>query len=285
MILYVIFLGVNTRRPCGRIVADRAGSTHGRWIRRQLFYRCFWARKNVMSSWGNENLADADQSLLPIDELEQYLRILTSQVGPIPPQLESTMNIAVEVFTLTEGFEIPPTALSILWRHSVRTAYIAAQITLSQKPGRFLVWQAFVGGLLHDIGCLIFLTQQPQVFMAVLDLAQNQNQKLEMVEHNLLGITHAECGNTFLARWGVPDEILNIVKFHDRPILFPHNMDFGPLTAVYIANILEGGGFPQDSDGVVDWEGETYLRQLGLWDSLPFWQRWMRDLDHLHLTR
>jgi len=38
---------------------------------------------------------------------------------------------------------------------------------------------------------------------------------------------------------------------------------------------------PQDSDGVIGWEGEAYLLDLGLWDELPQWQIWMRDLSHL----
>jgi hypothetical protein len=41
---------------------------------------------------------------------------------------------------------------------------------------------------------------------------------------------------------------------------------------------LEGGGIAQDGDGVVGREGEAYLTRLGLWDDLPRWQGWMRDL-------
>ena len=131
---------------------------------------------------------------------------------------------------------------------------------------------------MHDIGMLIFLTQQPQVFMAVVDLAQSRGQDLGAIEKNLLGATHAESGTAFLARWGVPQELLEIVTFHDQPYQGP-NSNFCPVTAVYIANVLEGGGLAQDGDGVIMWEGEAYLRGLGLWDELPCWQSWMRALS------
>ena len=67
------------------------------------------------------------------------------------------------------------------------------------------------------------------------------------------------------------------MTFHDQPFQVSHSV-FCPLTAVYIANLLEGGGIAQDGDGVVGREGEAYLTRLGLWDDLPRWQEWMREL-------
>lgn len=222
----------------------------------------------------------AEGVMIDTDELEKYFHALTSQIGIFPSHLESGLSIGVEVFTLSEGLGISPSSLNMLWRHSVRTGYMAALIAISQQSDRSLAWEAFVGGLLHDIGMLVFLTQQPQVFLAVVDLAQCRGQELGVIEKNFLGMTHAESGARFLARWGVPDELLNIVAFHDKPFQIPH-AGFCSLTAVFIANWLEGGGMPQDGDGVIGWEGEAYLTRLGLWDVLPCWQGWIRDLSQL----
>lgn len=221
-----------------------------------------------------------DPYLLETDELEKYIRVLTPQIGALPSDLANGVSIVVEVFTLAEGFGMLPLSIQAVWRHSVRTGYMAALIAINQHVARPLVWRAFVGGLLHDIGMLVFLTQQPQVFMAVVDMAQCRGEELGTIEKNILGTTHAESGAKFLARWGIPAEILTIVSFHDQPYQVPHS-DFCPLTAVYIANVLEGGGIAQDGDGVIGWEGEAYLMRLGLWENLPLWQGWMRDLHHL----
>ena len=222
----------------------------------------------------------AELSLVETDELATFIRLLIPQIGAVPSDLENGLNVGVEVFTLSEGLGISPCSMQILWRHSVRTGYLAALIAINQHVSPSLVWEAFVGGLLHDMGMLIFLTQQPQVFMAVVDLAQRQGQELGTTEKIFLGTTHAECGARFLARWGIPAEILSIVRFHDQPFQVPHS-DFCPLTAVYIANVLEGGGIAQDGDGAIGWEGENYLMRLGVWDDLPLWQGWMRNLSHL----
>jgi len=223
------------------------------------------------------NQMTTEISSIETDELETYIRLLTQQIGEAPSDLENGLSVGVEVFTLSAGFGISPWSMQALWRHSVRTGYIAALIAINQHASRPLVWQAFMGGLLHDVGMLIFLTQQPEVFTAVVDLAQCQGQELGVVEKNFLGTTHAECGARFLARWGVSKELLTLVTFHDQPFQISHSA-FCPLTAVYIANLLEGGGIAQDSDGVVGREGEAYLMRLGLWDDLPRWQGWMRDL-------
>lgn len=222
----------------------------------------------------------ADLSCIETEELEIYIQLLTPQLGAIPSDLENGLSVSLEVFALSEGLGISPCVMQTLWQHSVRTGYMAALIAMDQHVSRPLVWQAFVGGLLHDIGMLIFLTQQPQVFSAIVDLAQCQGQDLATMEQNFLGTTHAECGARFLARWGVSTEVLTIVAFHDQPFQVPHSA-VCPLTAVYIANMLEGGGIAQDGDGLVGSEGEAYVRRLGLWDHLPLYQGWMRELPHL----
>ncbi len=211
------------------------------------------------------------------DELEQYFHILVAQIGPIPSHFEDGLSIGVEVFTLTEGLGLPPDKLKGLWRHSIRTGFLAALIAIQQRAERSVAWEAFVGGLLHDIGMLIFLTQHSQVFMAVVDLAQCRGRELSLIEKNLLGTTHADSGAQFLARWGVPSELQAIVAFHDQPFQ-SSSTGFCALTAVYIANVLEGGGMAQDSDGVIGRESEAYLVRLGLWDNLPRWQGWAREL-------
>ncbi len=217
-------------------------------------------------------------SLIETEELHEYFSIVTSQNGAIPARLEYGLSIGVEVFSLVEGFEVSSPSIRTLWQHSVRTGYMAALIARHQQLDRAVVWQAFVGGLLHDIGILIFLTQHPQVFQAVVDLAQSRGQELSTLEENFLGTTHARSGAMFLARWGIPKELIRVVNFHDKPFRSPQ-MAFSAHTAVYIANLLEGGGIAQDGDGVIELEGEAYLLRLGLWDDLPLWQGWMREIS------
>jgi hypothetical protein len=221
------------------------------------------------------------QSLSHIDSaLGEHIRALTRDVGMIPVDLERVLDFVVEVFVLSEGCAVDSRLIAVVWRHSLRTGYLAALISLNQGAGQRMVWQSFVGGVLHDIGMLVFLTQQPQIFTRVVDMAQSRGWDLPVVERQLLGSTHAESGATFLARWGVDEVLLTIVAFHDDPLQVPHSA-FGPLTAVYAANLVDGGGMAQDADGVIGREEEAYLTRLGLWNDLPLWQGWMRNIHQL----
>ena len=221
------------------------------------------------------------QALSHVDSaLDEHVRALTRDAGMIPVDLERVLDFGVEVFILSEGCAIDSSLVAVVWRHSLRTGYLAALISLNQRAGQRMVWQSFVGGVLHDIGMLVFLTQQPQIFTTVVDMAQCRGWELPMVERQMLGNTHAESGATFLARWGVDEVLLATVAFHDDPLKVPHSA-FGPLTAVYAANLVEGGGMAQDGDGVIGREGEAYLTRLGLWDDLPLWQGWMRNIHQL----
>ncbi|UCH91010.1 MAG: HDOD domain-containing protein [Nitrospirota bacterium] len=178
---------------------------------------------------------------IEMDELETYIRLLTHQIGELPSNLEKGLSVGLEVFTLSEGIGISPGSMQTLWRHSVRTGYMAALIAMSQHVSRPLVWRAFIGGLLHDVGMLIFLNQQPEVFMAVVDLAQCQGQELGTIEKSFLGTTHAECGAKFLARWGVSEELLTLVTFHDKPFHVSHSAFC--LSRLYILpTCWKGGG-------------------------------------------
>ncbi len=212
--------------------------------------------------------------------LEEHVRSLTRDAGRIPVDLEHVLDFGVEVFILSEGCAVDSSHIAGVWRHSLRTGYLAALISLNQQAGPRMIWQSFVGGVLHDIGMLVFLTQQPQAFTTVVDIAQCRGLDLSVVERQMLGSTHAESGAAFLARWGVDEVLLATVAFHDDPLRVPHAA-FGPLTAVYAANLVEGGGMAQDGDAVIGREGEAYLTRLGLWDDLPLWQGWMRNIHQL----
>jgi len=212
--------------------------------------------------------------------LEEYVRSLTPDAGRIPVDLEHVLDFGVEVFILSEGCVVDSSLIAGVWRHSLRTGYLAALISLNQQVGPRMIWQSFVGGVLHDIGMLVFLTQEPQVFTTVVGRAQCRGWDLSVVERQMLGSTHAESGAAFLARWGIDEVLLATVAFHDDPLKVPYAA-FGPLTAVYAANLVEGGGMAQDGDGVIGREEEAYLTRLGLWDDLPLWQGWMRNIHQL----
>ena len=210
------------------------------------------------------------------EPLEQLMR----RIGPIPLSMASMVSLAVELFALSEGIQSSRTVIQDIWGHSLRTGYLAALIAEAQGVGAPVIWQSFAGGMLHDIGLLMLLSQEFPPFLRVVEQARVRSVDLQVLEQECYGTTHAELGAALLARWGGCQALVNTVKFHDDPI---RNADtqFCPAAGVFLANILDGGGIAQDGDGVVNSERSGYLRGLGLWDQLPYWQGRMRDLQSL----
>ena len=231
---------------------------------------------------GDTKIVELSSQVSPYLELEveRHVQAVAGNAGMIPVDLERALNLGVEVFLLSEECAVEPSCIAALWRHSLRTGCLAARIALHLGSNSRMVWQSFVGGVLHDIGMLVFLTQHPGAFRAVVEGSQCRGESLAVLEKRVLGYTHGESGATFLARWGIDDVLLAIAAFHDDPWNAPC-ATFGPLTAVYAGNFVEGGGIGQDGDGVIGGKGEAYLTRLGLWDDLPIWQSWMPGISQL----
>ncbi len=212
--------------------------------------------------------------------LDEPFAGLVRRVGALPDTLMPMLTLAVEVFTLSGGR--PPLGAMVerVWAHSLRVGYLAARIAESRSHSPLVTWQAFVGGVLHDIGVLVLLSQESPSFLTVVEQARRRSVDLRVLERSYYGTTHAELGAAFLARWGGDEVLVRTVKYHDDP---PENSgnDFSPAAAVFLANFLDGGGLPQDSDGVLGGKGEEYVCRMKLWDQLPSWQVYVRTLRDL----
>ncbi len=98
------------------------------------------------------------------------------------------------------------------WKHSIHTA------ALSRKLGsRFkLVMQgeAFVSGLLHDIGKLVFARYARQEYGKVYRLTGGASDLLCRFESETFGFTHAELGAALAFQWNFPQTLTDAILCH-----------------------------------------------------------------------
>lgn len=95
------------------------------------------------------------------------------------------------------------------WNHSLVTA--AAAETLARASGYPDPEEAFIGGLLHDIGHLVFLMTLPGEFVALMNGDLNQ---LLTREKDVMGLSHAQAGQKLLKHWKLPRALEQAVRFH-----------------------------------------------------------------------
>jgi HD-like signal output (HDOD) protein len=107
------------------------------------------------------------------------------------------------------------------WQHSVTVAtatrlfqrYTRAPALMSNDE----LEDAFVAGLLHDVGILVMDQFFPEPFAKVRAYAEAELMPLARAETEILGIQHGEIGGLLLAEWNLPDRVVNAVTWHHDP--------------------------------------------------------------------
>jgi putative nucleotidyltransferase with HDIG domain len=98
-----------------------------------------------------------------------------------------------------------------LWRHSMAVAAVCEMIArrVGYKPPE----EAFVAGLLHDLGQLAMSTFQPELFSELSCTPRSEARYLQL-EGEYFGIDHSEAGYRILTHWGLPESLCQIVRRH-----------------------------------------------------------------------
>jgi len=121
-----------------------------------------------------------------------------------------------------------------LWSHSVAVGVCARLI--SRVSGRGVPEEAYVGGLLHDIGLILLDQTLRRHFVRVLD-AIRPNISTCSVEMQQLSFDHAMLGGFVAQRWNFAQQIVDAIAYHHAPLSYT-----GPykdmLYLVTIANYL-----------------------------------------------
>ncbi len=119
--------------------------------------------------------------------------------------------------------------------HSLAIANAARNIAKAEDASPVVVEQAFLGGLLHDMGTLVLATNSPDEYLACKEIAKVSNLNIVEAEITVFGTTHAEIGAYMLGLWGIDEDVVTAVAYHHNPQDFPCT-EFTALTAVHAAS-------------------------------------------------
>ena len=104
-----------------------------------------------------------------------------------------------------------------LWRHSIAVAGGARWLAAKQKYSQ--PDQAFLAGLIHDIGKLVLdelLRYEPSWEQEWRRLSEQGTSFIEL-EHWLTGHDHAELGGKIAKQWNLPDMLIEAIAYHHTP--------------------------------------------------------------------
>ena len=101
------------------------------------------------------------------------------------------------------------------WRRSLYTATAAR--TLSRSAGLVQQEEAFLGGLLQDLGMVALSQALGTQYGAVLQAAGPRHASLRDYEAAALGVDHAEVGAALAESWGLPPLLVGPIRHHESP--------------------------------------------------------------------
>lgn len=104
------------------------------------------------------------------------------------------------------------------WRHSLAVASAAELIAEKHVDLGIKPEEAFVAGLLHDIGKLALEVILPRAYGRVLGLAERRQTSSAEAEKQLLGLDHHTVGKRLAGHWGLPDAVLDVVWLCGQPM-------------------------------------------------------------------
>ncbi len=185
------------------------------------------------------------------------LRLVNSALFGLPQQI-STLSHAIMLVgflrlrsltltTVAAGLKgmIPPDAAAeqaLIWEHSVDTA-LGAKV-IAERLGFGWSEEAFVAGLLHDVGRLVLLAFQVREYRGLVDPGRGSLPTPEE-EVELLGMDHEEVGRELLSRWNLAPQLVEVCGRHHGDVL-PEGEHRQLAAIVMVADRLLGSASHED---------------------------------------
>ncbi|MFQ3546844.1 MAG: HDOD domain-containing protein [Termitinemataceae bacterium] len=125
----------------------------------------------------------------------------------------------------------------LLWDHSYRTAFYAYNLAKNFRKDRNLLDDVYVGGILHDMGKIIFANVHPDLLNKIKSFCAEKGIPASTFEDLSAGMNHAEIGAMIAEKWNFPDNLISAIRLHHDPSVAP--TEFKDLVeTVYLANML-----------------------------------------------
>jgi len=162
----------------------------------------------------------------------------------------TAVSVAISISVLkalTERFESAEFNLSEFWKHTIFTGEAARMI--ARETDFPLVSQAYIIGLLHDLGKIVQFYLNAQDFEDALFESRTLKKPLNDCESKIFGFDHQDAGAWLGDKWKLPQAIVAGMKHH-------HDVETCPKKfwkEVYIANaanyIVNKGKFGMSGNG------------------------------------
>ena len=169
--------------------------------------------------------------------------------------------------------------METLWAHSLEVSNAAKAVAFYEGADRKLIEEAFVAGLLHDVGKLVFAFNLATEYEQAINLAKNEKLTMAAAERQVFGADHADVGGYLLGLWGLPVPVVEAIALHHRPDMTLLK-SFSPLTAVHAGNAIVSAEHPSTTGLPLTEPDQNYLSMLNLNGHMKAWRQAWKDKNY-----
>lgn len=176
---------------------------------------------------------------------------------------------AVEIFRSVrqDGAE----AMDRLHAHSLAVGHLARHLARGTESES----DAFVAGMLHDVGLFVIAAGAPDEFAELMERSKKDDVDFNELEQELFGLSHADLGAHLMNLWGLPTTITEAVaRHHDAQSLGAGELD--ACHAVYVAELLISKESDDLERGLERLNGTldpAYVEALGIANEVSAWRK------------
>ncbi|MBN1615850.1 MAG: HDOD domain-containing protein [Spirochaetales bacterium] len=101
-----------------------------------------------------------------------------------------------------------------LWDHSYKAGFYTYNLARNFLKNRVVTEDAYVCGLLHDLGKIVFSAVYPDLLDKIQALKVQRNIPDKVYDALLAGINHPEIGAALAEKWNFPPALVAAIRFH-----------------------------------------------------------------------
>lgn len=128
-------------------------------------------------------------------------------------------------------------AEKLLWEQSIGSALASGIIA---RHTRVVDHEdAFIGGLLHDVGKVVLNNENPAGFARVMEMVYNDSLPFSIAEKEVFEFSHRDVGALVVKKWGFPENLELLIRvFDDREAVSKDRYLNSLVTVITMADLM-----------------------------------------------
>jgi len=181
------------------------------------------------------------------------------------------LALTISVFNVFNSTDEKAFDMQGLWGHSLGVGLAAKHLVSASSMSigdRMLAEQAFVCGILHDIGKIAIARNFPDAMHDILDRVHSSDVPQHEIEKEILGFNHQRVGQALANSWNFPEDYLTVIRLHHAPVatvISANKRIMALVMGVYVGNrIAKSVPLGKSTDPYLEKVLPDALRKMGI---------------------